>query len=208
MNRLTNNLMKDGYLRTHAIIEAFANVDRIDFVLPELEPSAYADIPLPIGYGQTISQPTTVAIMLELLDPQQNQKILDIGSGSGWTTALLAYIVGEKGKVISLERIRELCDFGRKNVRKIKKIGKEVTEIYNIDGSKGYAPRAPYDRILVSASAKEVPEELKNQLKIGGKMVIPVNNYLHYVEKRGENDFYEEEYSGFTFVPLISKGDI
>lgn len=199
--------MKDGYLRTHVIIEAFANIDRIDFVLPELESSAYADIPLPIGYGQTISQPTTVAIMMELLDPQENQKILDIGSGSGWTTALLAYIAGEKGKIISLERIKELCDFGRKNVRKIKKIGKGVTEFYNIDGSKGYSPRAPYDRILVSASANDVPQELKDQLKIGGKMVIPVNNYLHYVEKRGENDFYEEEYSGFTFVPLISRGD-
>lgn len=206
MNRLTNNLMKDGYLRSHAIIEAFANIDRIDFVLPELEDSAYADIPLPIGYGQTISQPTTVAIMIELLDPQPDQKILDIGSGSGWTTAILAYIAGEKGKVISLERIKELCEFGRKNVKKIRKIGKEVAEFYNIDGSEGYAPRAPYDRILVSASAREIPQKLKDQLRIGGKMVIPVNNYLHYLEKRGENDFYEEEYSGFAFVPLISKG--
>ncbi|KKP63876.1 MAG: L-isoaspartyl protein carboxyl methyltransferase [Candidatus Moranbacteria bacterium GW2011_GWF2_34_56] len=145
--------------------------------------------------------------MLELLDPLKDQKILDIGSGSGWTTALLAYIVGEKGKVISLERIKELCEFGRKNIRKIREIKKEVAEIYNIDGSKGYAPRAPYDRILVSASASEIPQELKDQLKIGGKMVIPINNYLNYVERRGENDFYEEKYSGFTFVPLISKGD-
>lgn len=208
MNRLTNDLMKDGYLRTTSIIEAFANVDRIDFVLPELELDASADIPLPIGYGQTISQPTTVAIMMELLDPHENQKILDIGSGSGWTTALLAYIVGEKGKVISLERIKELCDFGRKNIRKIKKIDKEVAEFYNIDGSLGYSVRAPYDRILVSASAREIPQELKDQLKIGGKLVMPVHNYLHYLEKRGENDFYEEEYPGFTFVPLISRGNI
>lgn len=199
--------MKDGYLRNHSLIEAFANVDRVNFVLPELEQSANADIPLPIGYGQTISQPTTVAIMLELLDPLENQKILDIGSGSGWTTALLAYIVGEKGKVISLERIKELCEFGRKNIRKIREIKKEVAEFYNIDGSKGYAPRAPYDRILVSASTNEIPQELKDQLKIGGKMVIPINNYLNYVERRGENDFYEEKYSGFTFVPLISRGD-
>lgn len=208
MNRLTNDLMKSGYLRTTSIIEAFANVDRIDFVLPELELDANADVPLPIGYGQTISQPTTVAIMLELLDPQEGQKILDIGSGSGWTTALLAYIVGEKGKVISLERIKDLCDFGRKNIRKIKKINREVAEFYNIDGSLGYSPRALYDRILVSASAREVPQELKDQLKVGGKLVMPVHNYLHYLEKRGENDFYEEEYPGFTFVPLISRGNI
>ncbi|MFA6184190.1 MAG: protein-L-isoaspartate O-methyltransferase [Parcubacteria group bacterium] len=208
MNRLTNDLMKDGYLRTTSIIEAFASIDRINFVLPELELDANADVPLPIGYGQTISQPTTVAIMMELLDPCQNQKILDIGSGSGWTTALLAYIVGEKGKVISIERIKELSDFGRKNIRKIKKIGKEVVESYNIDGSLGYAPRAPYDRILVSASAREVPQELRDQLKIGGKLVMPVHNYLHYLEKRGENDFYEEEYPGFSFVPLISRGSL
>lgn len=205
MNRLTNDLMREGYLRTTSVIEAFANVDRIDFVLPELELNASADIPLPIGYGQTISQPTTVAIMMELLEPKAGQKILDIGSGSGWTTALLAFIVGEKGKVISIERIKELCDFARKNVRKIRKINKEVVEIYNINGSLGYAPRAPYDRILVSASGHEIPKELKDQLKIGGKLVMPVYNYLHYVEKRGENDFYEEEYPGFSFVPLINK---
>ena len=130
---------------------------------------------------------------------------MDIGSGSGWSTALLAYIVGEKGKVIALERIKELCDFGRKNIRKMKKINKETVEIYNMDGSRGYAARAPYDRILVSASGDEIYQELKDQLKIGGKLVMPVYNRLHYLEKRGENDFYEEKYPGFMFVPLITK---
>ena len=197
--------MKNGYLRTSNIIEAFANIPRVEFVPREIELDADADVPLPIGYGQTISQPTTVAIMLELLDPREGQKILDIGSGSGWTTALLAYIAGEKGKVISIERIKELCDFGRKNIRKIKKIEKDVVEIYNMDGSKGYKARAPYDRILVSASASEVFKELKDQLKIGGKLVMPVYNHLYYVERRGENDFYEERYPGFMFVPLITK---
>ncbi len=198
--------MKDGYLRTIPIIEAFANIDRVEFVLPEMELQAEANFPLPIGYGQTISQPATVAIMLELLDPRPGHKILDIGSGSGWTTALLSYIVGDKGKVISLERIEELCKFGKKNVSKFNFIKKGVVEFYNIDGSKGYPARAPYDRILVSASAEEVPQELKDQLSVGGKMVIPVYNHLHYLEKRSKNDFYEEKYPGFSFVPLIKKG--
>jgi len=197
--------MRDGYLRTSAIIEAFANISRIEFVLPEMELQADANIPLPLGYGQTISQPATVAIMLELLDPRPGHKILDIGSGSGWTTALLSYIVGEKGRVIALERLKELCDFGRKNVAKFGFIKKGVAEFYNIDGSEGYPARAPYDRILVSASAESVPQALKDQLAIGGKMVIPVYNYLHYLEKKGKDDFYEEEYPGFSFVPLINK---
>lgn len=205
MSRLTNKLMRSGYLRTSSIIEAFANIERVEFVPGNIELSANADVPLPIGYGQTISQPTTMAIMLELLDPREGNKILDIGSGSGWSTALLAYIVGEKGKVIALERIKELCDFGRKNIRKMKKINKETVEIYNMDGSRGYAARAPYDRILVSASGDEIYQELKDQLKIGGKLVMPVYNRLHYLEKRGENDFYEEKYPGFMFVPLITK---
>ena len=198
--------MKDGYLRTIPIIEAFANIDRVEFVLPEMELQAEANFPLPIGYGQTISQPATVAIMLELLDPRPGHKILDIGSGSGWTTALLSYIVGDKGKVIALERIEELCKFGKKNVSKFNFIKKGVVEFYNIDGSKGYPARAPYDRILVSASAEEVPQELKDQLSVGGKMVIPIYNHLHYLEKRSKNDFYEEKYPGFSFVPLIKKG--
>lgn len=207
MNRLTNNLMRDGYLRTDLIIEAFANVSRIEFVPSDLELQADIDMPLSIGYGQTISQPTTVAIMLELLEPGPGQKILDIGSGSGWTTALLSYIVGKKGKVIALEAIKELCDWGRKNADKMDFVKNEIAEFYNIDGSKGNPARAPYDRILVSAAANEVPQELKDQLKIGGKLVMPVKNCLHYIEKRGEKDYYEEEYPGFSFVPLVQKSN-
>lgn len=205
MNRLTNDLMRDGYLQTIAIIEAFANIDRVEFVLPEMYFEANANIPLPIGYGQTISQPATVATMLELLDPRPGHKILDIGSGSGWTTALLSHIVEKKGKIIALERIKDLCDFGKKNVMKFNFIKRGIAEFYNMDGVKGYPARAPYDRILVSASVKEIPQKLKDQLAIGGKMVIPVYNHLNYLEKRGENDFYEEKYPGFSFVPLIDK---
>jgi len=197
--------MKDGYLRTDLIIEAFAFVKRIEFVPSDMDLQADIDMPLPVGCGQTISQPTTVAIMLELLDPHPKHKILDVGSGSGWTTALLSHIVGKEGKVIALETIKELCDLGRKNTDKFGFVKEGIAEFYNMDGSSGNEARAPYDRILVSATANEVPEKLSSQLKIGGKLVMPVKNCLYYMEKIRENDFYEEEYPGFSFVPLVTK---
>jgi len=206
MNSLINNLIERGYLKSSHIIDAFANIERIEFVPKELESQANTNIPLPIGYGQTISQPMTVAIMLELLDPQKGQNILDIGCGSGWTTALLAHIVGKTGKVTGVERIKELAEISQQNVNKYKFIDEGIVEIYNADGSLGLEKNAPYDRILVSAMAEEVPQALKNQLKVGGKMVIPVHNAIWYLEKKSPEEFYKEEFSGFTFVPLVVKG--
>lgn len=203
MRRLVNDLMRKGYLKSDVIIDALSEIGRIEFIRSEFESEAEADIPLPIGFGQTISQPLTVAFMFELLNPQKGQNILDVGSGSGWTTSLLSYIVGSDGKVTAVERIPELCEWGKKNADKFKFVSDGIAEFYCDDGNKGFAKNAPYDRILVSAATKEVPEELKKQLKVGGKMVLPVHNDIWYIEKRGEDDFYKEEFPGFSFVPLI-----
>ena len=203
MSQLVNNLIKEGYLKTDSIIDAFSEIERIEFVPEELELQAEANVALPIGYGQTISQPMTVALMLELLAPESGQKILDVGSGSGWITALLAHIVGEKGKVIGIEIVTELLEMGKRNNEKYSFVTKGIAEFYNANGSKGFPEQAPFDRIIVSASAQEVPEPLKQQLKVGGKMVIPVRNSLWYLEKRGEDDFHKEEFPGFVFVPLV-----
>ncbi|MDO9231311.1 MAG: protein-L-isoaspartate O-methyltransferase [bacterium] len=207
MDNLINNLIKNGYLKTDLIIDAFSEISRVEFLPQDLEQEFMADVALPIGHGQTISQPKTIATILELLDSQRGQNVLDIGSGSGWTTALLCYIVGKKGHVIALERIEELMEWGKNNVKKYRnyvKDGEEgIAEFYLVDGKEGFSANAPYDRILVSASANVIPEELKNQLKVGGKMVIPVKNSLVYLEKRDENNFYKEEYPGYNFVPLI-----
>ncbi len=204
MDSLIKDLIYQGYLKTDRIIEAFSKIRRVDFVPEELESASQANIPLPIGQGQTISQPLTVAFMLEKLQPMSGEKILDIGSGSGWTTALLAHIVGKKGKVIGMERIKELCNFGINNVSKYHLIEGGRVKIICADGSKGYVNEAPYDRILVSAAAEEIPKELLKQLKTGGRLVIPVKSSIWAVEKKSDRDFHEEEYPGFAFVPLVS----
>jgi protein-L-isoaspartate(D-aspartate) O-methyltransferase len=104
-----------------------------------------------------------------------------------------------------LEITPELCDWGKNNVDKYSYVKKGIVEFHCIDAHQGYSENAPYDRILVSAMADAVPEQLKKQLKIGGKMVIPVHNDIWYLEKRGEDDFYKEEFPGFSFVPLVEK---
>jgi len=197
---LINKLIKDGVLKTPAIIKAFENIDRADFILPKYKDLAYEDEALPILEGQTISQPTTVAFMLELLQPGKGQNILDVGSGSGWTTALLAQIVGFTGKVYGVELKEKLVDFGWKNLKKYNLPWAELKIAEK--GNLGYPEKSPYDRILVSASADEYPKELEKQLAEDGKMVIPVQNSIILINKTKSKTYFQE-YPGFVFVPLI-----
>lgn len=203
--QLIDDLIGEGYLRTPRIIDAFRKIDRIDFVPEKFKADAYINAPLPIGYGQTISQPLTVAFMLELLDPEKDDKILDVGSGSGWQTALLAEIAGEKGKVFGVERISELAEFGEKNIDKYDFIKKEIAKIIYANGSKGLKNEAPFDRIIAGAMAEKIPEELKKQLKIGGRLVIPQGGSIWLLIKKSEVEFEEYEYPGFAFVPMVTK---
>jgi protein-L-isoaspartate(D-aspartate) O-methyltransferase len=203
MNKLINNLIRQGYLKTDSVIEAFSEINRVDFVSREMEAESESDVALPIGYGQTISQPATVAFMLEILSTEVGNNVLDIGSGSGWTTALLCHITGENGKVTAIERIPDLMKWGEKNVDKYSYLKKGIVQFHCSDGREGFSQNAPYDRILVSASCDSVPEILKRQLKVGGRMVLPIKNDLVFLEKKGENEFREEKHQGFAFVPLI-----
>ena len=157
-------------LSSPRLIDAFLRCDRVRFVPETLCNSAYGDYPLQIGEGQTISQPTTVAIMLELLDPRPGDRVLDIGSGSGWTTALIACAVGETGFVEGVERLERLVAYGRRNLLRS---GVKNASIEPAKPAVLGKPGELYDRILVSACAPKMPRELLEQLKIGGKLVMP-----------------------------------
>jgi len=224
---LIDSLIEEGWLKTPRIIEAFRKIKRVDFLPREIKDLAELNEALSIGYGQTISQPLVVAFMLELLDPQPGNKILDIGSGTGWTTALLAQIVGQKGKVIAIDIIPELVEFGKQNVAKYNflapyrtegsgaGIEKGIVEFICADGSKGYKKEAPYDKILASASAETLPPVWKEEVKIGGRIVTPIGSSIWLFIKKSpsfakategkEAEFEEIEYPGFAFVPLIIK---
>ncbi len=203
MSGLIDSLKEEGWLQTPAVVRAFEEVKREDFVPAEAKEMARLNEALSIGQGQTISQPLVVAFMIEKLDPAPGHNILDIGSGSGWTTALLSHIVGEKGKVTALEVVPELKEFGEDNLKKYNFVKKGIAEFICRDGSRGLKERAPFDRVLVSAAVQgEIPIAWKEQLKEGGKIVTPVGTSILVLEKK-DNKFKKEEYPGFAFVPLV-----
>lgn len=199
MENLIEQLIRNGTLHFENIISAFRAIDRVDFVPEESKSVAHDDTPVHIGYQQTISQPTTVAFMLELLGVQQGERILDIGSGSGWTTALLAHMTGEHGEVTGLERVEELVAFGQNNLAQYALNNAHIERAGTVLGK---PKEAPYDRILVSAAARAFPNELLSQVKEGGVIVLPVRNAIWRVV-RIEHQPVIEKFDGFVFVPLI-----
>lgn len=186
-------------LVTQTIDSAFSANPRARFLPGHERPYAKFDQPLSIGYGQTNSQPQVVRQMLEWLDVQSGEKVLDVGSGSGWTTALLAHLVGKDGTVIATERVPELLIFGQQNCESV---GALNTEFHFDAQVIGWQDGAPYNRILVSAEADELPTELVDQLADGGKMVIPILSSIWEIQKNGK-ELNKTEHKGYIFVPLL-----
>jgi len=203
--QLVADLIESGVLKTPGVITAFEAIDRADFVPAALRGQAYINEPLPIGYGQTISQPWTVAFMLEKLQPAAGQRVLDIGSGSGWQTALLAHVVGVTGKVIGLELIPELCQMSRQNLAPYNFLRHGAAEIHCLNATKGFPAPAPFDRIISAAAAERIPPVWLEQLKIGGRLVAPVDSTIVLVHKLAPDRFDREIFPGFAFVPFVAE---
>ena len=201
---LIENLKWAGYLKSERLEKVLEKVERHFFVPKNLRNLAYKDIPLSIGFDQTISQPTTVVIMTEALDVKPGNKVLEIGTGSGWQAAILSKLVGKR-IVYTVERLEGLARFAKENLKtaKIRNV-----KVFVGDGSLGLEKYKPYDRILVTAASPEIPETFLEQLKNDGKLVIPVGSQyiqtMFVVTKKGK-DIIKEEIGNFVFVPLIGR---
>ena len=189
-------------LRDPQVLAAMAEVPRHLFVPPQYERDAYADTPLPIGNGQTISQPYIVALMTELLHPGPKDRVLEIGTGSGYQAAILARLTAQ---VVSIERIGAVAAQARANLAAA---GAKNVEVIEGDGTQGYPPAAPYNGILVTAASPEIPGPLTEQLADNGRLVVPVGDRavqdLVVLERHG-NRYRKERREGVRFVPLIGK---
>jgi protein-L-isoaspartate(D-aspartate) O-methyltransferase len=203
--RLIERLVRSGYLRSDKVIEAMAKVPRHRFLPEDVGASAYADRPLSIGLGQTISAPHMVAIMTELLGIEPDSCILEVGTGSGYQAAVLAELAPE-GHVYSVERIRELAT--RANAS-LQELNYGNVEVMTGDGTLGWAKHAPYDRIMITAASPTVPKPLVDQLSDGGRLLIPVggrwSQTLIEVCKDEVGVVDERRHGGCVFVPLVGE---
>lgn len=183
-----------------AVQAAFAAVSRAAFLPADARRRADFDGPILIGHEQTSSQPRTVEAMLRLLAPELGQRVLDVGAGSGWTTALLAHLVGPTGSVRGVERIPELATWAAANVRAAG--CRNASVVTAAPGVLGLPDHAPYDRVLVSARTDEVPPALLDQLADPGRLVLPVRSTMTLVERRDGSDRVTE-HGTYRFVPLV-----
>ena len=198
--RMVWEQLENRGIQDKKVLSAFLEIPRHLFVSPEHRSGSYEDHPLPIGQGQTISQPYMVALMTEQLRVHSGSKILEIGTGSGYQAAILAHL---GAKVYSVERIAPLAQSAMK---RLKNLGYTQVEIRVGDGSLGWPSAAPFDGILVTAAAPRLPQLLLNQLREGGSLVIPIGSGLSQVlilARRLHGQIQSEEVCGCVFVPLI-----
>jgi protein-L-isoaspartate(D-aspartate) O-methyltransferase len=201
--RMVKDQIMERGVQDERVIDAMKRVPRHIFVEKTYHHQAYNDYPLPIGYGQTISQPYMVASMTELLELKGTEKVLEVGTGSGYQTAILGLL---SAKVYSIERIAELTKQARTT---LDNLGFRNINLMVGDGSMGWSDYSPYDGIIVTAGAPEVPTALIEQLAENGRLVIPVGDEFSQIlnlVKKHKSRIYRKEFFGCTFVPLLGKG--
>jgi len=206
LDNLINTMKNSRFLNDKRVESAIRKTPRHEFVSTPLQEKAYDDLPIPIMNNQTVSQPSVVSRMTEWLDVRDGQKILEVGSGSGWQSAILSYLVGQ-GKIFSIERHSELVNFAKKN---LEKLGiKNVTVVFG-DGSLGLPNESPFDRIIITAACEKIPQPLFEQLSINGLLVAPVGEFtqsLVLLKKTSQGIMEIKNEPGYVFVPLLGKSD-
>ncbi len=205
--RMVKKLVREGRIGSSKVIEAMKAVPREEFVPSEVRRVAYHDSPQRIGEGQTISAPHMVGMMVEALDMHEGETVLEVGGGSGYHAAITAEIVGEGGHVYSVEYVAALAKRARENLDRAG-VGSNITMVHG-DGSKGYPKYAPYDKIFVACAAPAIPPPLIEQVKVGGKILIPVGeryySKLTLATKTDEGEVETEDMGGCAFVPLLGE---
>ncbi|MDO9573052.1 MAG: protein-L-isoaspartate(D-aspartate) O-methyltransferase [Candidatus Omnitrophota bacterium] len=199
IQRMVEEQIERRGITDRGVLDAMRKVERHLFVPAYLRNAAYEDRPLPIGHGQTISQPYIVAYMTQAARVGSNDRILEIGTGSGYQAAVLAEIAKE---IYTIEILQPLADSAR---LRLEEMGYKNVKVKLGDGYKGWREYAPFDAIIVTAAPSEIPEELMSQLKIGGRMVVPIGifNQELYLITRAESGFTKEAILPVAFVPMI-----
>jgi protein-L-isoaspartate(D-aspartate) O-methyltransferase len=206
LDNLVNIMKNSGFLNDSKVESAIRKTPRHEFIPTSLQEKAYEDTPILIMNSQTISQPSVVSRMTEWLDVREDQKILEIGSGSGWQSAILSYLVGH-GKIYSVERHSDLVNFAKKN---LDKLGINNVKVILGDGSLGLPKESPFDRIIITAACRKIPQSLFEQLSINGLLVAPVGEFtqsLVLLKKTSQGIVEIKNESGYVFVPLLGKFD-
>jgi len=208
-DQLVANLYKANIIKSKEVLDALKRVDRRNYVLRSSD--AYSDSPQSIGYGATISAPHMHAMCLELMLPnlQNGSVALDVGSGSGYLVAAMAQLVKPKGKIYGIDHVKELVDFSVANIRRDDEKLLQHLDIKVGDGRQGWAEKGPFDAIHVGAASVEIPDALKKQLKIGGRLVIPVgrsgDQQLLMIERVKEKEWKSTDVCGVEYIPLTDK---
>ncbi len=204
MSILANNLIHKGYLKTDILIEAFSEINRAEFVSDKFRVAAESDIPLSIGHGQSLPEPSVMAFMLELLRPARSQDILIVGFSGGWLIAMLSYIVGINGSILAIDTIHDLKEETEENIKKYNFIARNnVVQLQVVESCEDIGSEKKFDRIIVINPAMWTLCTFRDLLNVDGVMVTPIDNIIYYFNNRADDEeMIEERFDSIRFLPI------